>query len=55
MTYHRTGGTGGTRNSPEGRHPKMPNMNKDTVKGYSRPPRKGKTQLNPGAGCAYKK
>ena len=55
MTYHRTAGKNGSRNSPMERHPKPPNYNKDTAGGYSRPARKGKTVLNPGAGCAYKK
>ena len=50
MTYHRTAGKGGTRNSPAERHPKMPNHNKSTVDGFSRPARKGKVKLNPGKG-----
>ena len=48
MTYNRTSGKGGTRNSKAERHPKPPNFNKSTTGGYSRPARKGKTQLNPG-------
>lgn len=48
MTYHRTAGKGGTRNSPAERHPKLPNMNKSTEAGFSRPARKGKVKLNPG-------
>jgi hypothetical protein len=55
MTYNRTSGKGGYRNSPAARHPKLPDFNKNTVSGFSRPARKGKTVLNPGAGCAYKK
>lgn len=48
MTYNRTSGKGGTRNSRAERHPTLPDMNKDTVAGFTRPARKGKTQLNPG-------
>lgn len=48
MTYHRTAGKGGTRNSAAERHPKMPNFNKSTADGFSRPPRTGKVQKNPG-------
>ncbi len=52
MTYHRTAGKSGTRNSVEGKHPKPPNFNKDTVAGFTRPPRKGKVQLNPCPGMS---
>ena len=48
MTYHRTAGKGGTRNSKAERHPTHPNMNKSTADGFSRPARRGKVQLNPG-------
>lgn len=47
MTYHRTSGKGGTRNSKAERHPTLPNMNKSTTEGFSRPARQGKVQLNP--------
>lgn len=50
MTYHRTAGKGGTRNSPAEKHPKLPNHNKNTVAGFSRPARKGKVKLNPCGG-----
>ena len=49
MTYHRTAGKGGTRNSSAERHPKpFTRFSKHTDTGHSRPARKGKTQLNPG-------
>ena len=54
MTYHRTAGKGGTRNSAAERHPKLPNHNKNTVAGFSRPARKGKKQLNPCPGGSSK-
>ncbi len=47
MTYHRTAGKGGTRNSKQGKHPTNPNYNKSTTAGASKPARKGKVQLNP--------
>jgi hypothetical protein len=47
MTYHRTAGKGGTRNSAAERHPKNPNFNKNTIAGESKPARKGRVQLNP--------
>ena len=47
MTYHRTAGKGGTRNSPTERHMKMPNMNKSTKDGYSKKPSTGKVVNNP--------
>ena len=48
MTYHRTGGKGGTRNSPKERHPKHPNFNKNTAAGAKQKPRTGRVKLNPG-------
>ncbi len=52
MTYHRTGGKGGTRNSKEGRHPTLPNFNK---KSGSSKRTTGKTvkHHNPGPRCKY--
>lgn len=52
MTYHRTGGKGGTRNSKQGRHPTHPNFNKKTG---STARRKGKTvkHHNPGPHSKY--
>lgn len=50
MTYHRTGGKGGTRNSARERHAEyyLPEIGlKSTKRGFKRPARKGKTQLNP--------
>lgn len=49
MTYHRTGGKGGTRNSRQTKHPELflPNFNKSTTAGRKLPPRKGKLKLNP--------
>jgi len=50
MTYHRTAGKGGTRNSPKERHPKLPtSANKSTSKGHSRTPSTGKVVNNPSA------
>ena len=49
MTYHRTGGKGGTRNSRAERHPTHPNFNKDTAGGFTQKPRTGKKRLNPGS------
>lgn len=47
MTFHRTAGKGGTRNSRRTKHPELsfPNFNKSTGSGRVR---QGKTQLNPG-------
>ena len=50
MTYHRTGGKGGTRNSAKERHPKLPQHNKSTVGGFSKRPSKGKIVNNPCGG-----
>lgn len=49
MTYHRTGGKGGTRNSVRERHADrfLPNFNKSTTRGHSRPARKGRRKDNP--------
>ena len=48
MTYHRTGGTGGTRNSRRERHfTNKPNFNKSTTGGHSRRPSSGRTKHNP--------
>lgn len=53
MTYHRTGGTGGTRNSPRERHADrfLPNFNKSQGSGAKR---KGKRMDNPGKGSKRK-
>jgi hypothetical protein len=55
MTYHRTAGKGGTRNSRASKHPELsfPNFNKSTVGGRKLPPRKGKVKLNPGKTSVY--
>lgn len=50
MTYHRTGGKGGTRNSAATKHPKLPtSANKSTSGGHTRKPSTGKTVNNPSA------
>ncbi len=56
MTYHRTGGKGGTRNSPRERHADrfLPNFNKSTAGGHSVAPRKGRRVDNPGKGSKPK-
>ena len=50
MTYHRTAGKGGTRNSKQGRHPKHPNFNK---KRGSSKRTKGRMVNNPGSHAKY--
>jgi hypothetical protein len=49
MTFHRTAGKGGTRNSRRTKHPELsfPNFNKSTRKGAKQPARTGRVQLNP--------
>lgn len=49
MSYHRTGGKGGTRNSVRERHADrfLPNFNKSTSGGHTRRPLKGKRKDNP--------
>ena len=48
MTFHRTAGKGGTRNSPRERHATdLPNFNKSTSGGHSRTPSRGRTVHNP--------
>lgn len=48
MTYHRTAGKGGTRNSRQERHfTNKPNFNKSTSGGHSKRPSKGKQVMNP--------
>ena len=56
MSFHRTGGKGGSRNSARERHADkfLPNFNKSTTGGHSRPPRKGKRVDNPGKGSKKK-
>jgi hypothetical protein len=56
MSYHRTGGKGGTRNSPRERHADrfLPNFNKSTSGGHSRKPSKGRRMDNPGKGSKPK-
>ena len=56
MSFHRTGGQGGTRNSPREKHCDryLPNFNKSTSGGHSRRPRKGKRMDNPGPGSSPK-
>lgn len=54
MTYHRTGGKNGTRNSPRERHADkyLPNFNKKQGSGVKR---KGREQLNPTNEERYKR
>lgn len=54
MTFHRTAGEGGTRNSPRERHADkyLPNFNKSQGSGRKR---KGKEQLNPTNEERYKR
>ncbi|MGI9288798.1 MAG: hypothetical protein ACR2P1_25650 [Pseudomonadales bacterium] len=56
MTYHRTCGKGGTRNSARERHADeyLPNFNKSTTDGFSSPPRRGRKVNNPGKGKGTK-
>ncbi len=52
MTFHRTCGTNGTRNSKRERHADeyLPNFNKSTSDGYSAAPKRGRKMNNPGPG-----
>ena len=49
MTYNRTAGKGGTRNSRANKHPELnfPNYNKSTAGGFTAAARTGRTKLNP--------